>query len=75
MTADQMAMQMLIKGDHAGIKRLAIQLSNRDRGIFRCPECGSMGPHDSNGDEREPTYCCTSCGEQTDECYIDWSAK
>lgn len=31
-----------------------------------CPECGSKGPHDTNGDRLDPTTLCAkpSCGYQ-----------
>lgn len=27
-----------------------------------CYECGSRGPHNTNGDRDEPTMCCDECG-------------
>lgn len=33
---------------------------------LECPECGSMGPHDTNGDRQEPTMLCEACGNQFD---------
>ena len=36
---------------------------------MQCPGCGSFGPHESNGDQREPMVCCEACGEHFDvEC-------
>lgn len=32
------------------------------RVLIECPDCGSRGPHDMNGDARDPQALCCRCG-------------
>jgi len=50
--------------------QLAAKMGFQVRGIA-CPECGDPGPHDSNGDPRDPTMCCYKCGAMTDADYFE----
>lgn len=29
--------------------------------VTPCPECGALGPHDTNGDLRDPSASCAEC--------------
>jgi transposase-like protein len=67
-TADQAAIRILLDPHATATERqerleaLARAVLSVIDGRVECPECGSMGPHDHNGDRREPCYCCAACG-------------
>lgn len=63
-TLDGLALELLLKGDQKGLKKLAKAVKNGPS----CPECGACGPHDDNGATRasELSYCCQACGSHFD---------
>lgn len=68
MTANEYAIDLMLKGDQKGLQRLAAQVRNLHENILTCPECGSRGPHQDNGASRayDLTYLCEGCGTQWD---------
>ena len=66
-TADQMAVELLLAGDQAGLTRLAERLSAAAQNRVTCPDCGDRGPHDDNGETGfQLMYCCRACGRHFD---------
>jgi DNA-directed RNA polymerase subunit RPC12/RpoP len=66
-TADQMAVDLLLAGDQAGLTRLAAELKARGENLVTCPECGDRGPHEDNGESGfQLMYCCRACGRHFD---------
>jgi len=66
-TADQMAVDLLLAGDQAGLTRLAAELKARGENRVTCPDCGDRGPHEDNGESGfQLMYCCRACGRHFD---------
>lgn len=64
-TADSMALDMLLRGDRAGLARLAKRVRDAAENRVECPDCGDAGPHDDNGlstGHYDFTMCCRACG-------------
>lgn len=59
---DQIAVTLLLKGDARRLEMLAARVRAYHEGRVECPECGSEGPHDHNGDRRDPSWSCAACG-------------
>ena len=72
MTADQLVLRVLLAPRltaaerQTRLTRLAHALSDAVNGRVPCPDCGHRGPHDDNGDRREPMLCCCECGSHFD---------
>jgi hypothetical protein len=65
MTADQMAIDMILRGDRTGLARLAKRVSDAAHNRADCPDCGDVGPHDDNGmspSHHDFSMCCRACG-------------
>jgi hypothetical protein len=58
--AERIAVAKLVS--KARLTALAKEAGDRLHGRVECPDCGSHGPHDDNGDAREPMFCCAGCG-------------
>lgn len=73
MSPDQAALRIMLDGRltaaqrQAKLTRLARAVSDAVECRVSCPDCGHRGPHESNGDRREPMLCCTECGAHFDE--------
>lgn len=66
-TADQMAVDLLLVGDQAGLSKLAGELKNVNEGRLECPDCGDIGPHEDNGETGSRlAFCCRACGMHFD---------
>lgn len=61
-TLDSVALELLLKGDDAGLKALAAKATR----WVECPECGDAGNKEHNGSTTDPTHLCTACGYQFD---------
>lgn len=67
MTADAMAVELLLAGDQRGLERLAKACKDVLENRVECPECGDKGPHEDNGESGSRlAYCCRSCGMHFD---------
>lgn len=61
-TIDEMAVQFLLEGNRRGLQRLRASVTRPT-----CPFCGSIGPHDDNGEppgSGDYTLLCRDCNEQ-----------
>ena len=58
---DALAARLLLKGTMPGDKAFKKLLAHAKDKV-ECPECGSMGPHESNGAKYDETLCCDKCG-------------
>lgn len=73
MSPDQAALRIMLDPSlspaqrQARLSRLARAVSDAVECRAECPECGHLGPHEHNGDRREPALCCAGCGTHFDE--------
>lgn len=64
MSADELALQMLLAGDEAGVSKLARALSDLINNRVACPACDDRGPHEDNGATgADLALACRACGE------------
>lgn len=65
-TPSRSALDILLAGGPDMDARLSMLASRVNRVLTggNCPECGNLGPHDSNGCSGDDlAFCCSSCGE------------
>lgn len=62
-SADEAALALLLRGDDAGLQRLAARVRAATEGREPCPDCGDEGPHDDNGARgADRALACSACG-------------
>lgn len=69
MTADEMAVEILLQGGSRMQSRLTALRATVERTLHggECPNCGNPGPHDDNGEfGSNLSFRCDACGEQWD---------
>jgi len=64
-TADQIAIGMILRGDRAGLARLASHMQALVDNRAECPDCYDVGPHEDNGlplSHYDHSFACRACG-------------
>lgn len=73
MSPDQAALRIMLDSRltpaqrEARLSRLARTVRDAVECRVECPECGHRGPHEHNGDTRDPLLCCVGCGTHFEE--------